>query len=229
MGRFTTTVPATPQYNQQTPYRTPYGSPYGVQQQPNLMLGWPTTFNKPIIGIEREGVIIEDIGQPITSSSQITFIPGSLEAIKMLRLKGYKLMIINDQPWIQKGLLSTDQVDATNNYIMQKFGEAGIMSIDGLLYSTSDLKEDEFAKPNVGMFKRAEHEVIKGEKFKNGWFVGHNVKDAKAAEKIGATPVIVRTGNGEETLSKLDTFANKDLLKRTKVFNNLLEFAQSLD
>lgn len=79
------------------------------------------------------------------------------------------------------------------------------------------------------MFKRAENEIIRGEKFKNGWFVGHNIKDAKAADKIGAVPVIVRTGNGEETLSKLDTFANKDLLKKTKIFNNLLEFAESLE
>lgn len=215
MGRFTTTVPAAPQY--------------GQPQYANSTTNWPTVFPKAIIGIEREGVIIEDVDQPIVSNNQIAFIPGSLDAIRIMRLKGYKVMIINDQPWIQKGRLTPEQADMTNQYLMQEFGKAGIMSIDGLLYSTSDFKEDEFAKPNVGMFKRAENEVLQGEKFKNGWFVGHNVKDAKAADKIGAIPVIVKTGNGEETLSKLDTFANKELLKKTKVFNNLLEFAESLE
>lgn len=226
MGRFTTNVSATPQYNQQK--NISYGSPYGTSQA-NPMMGWPTVFPKPIVGLEREGVIIEDIDGPISSNDQIKFIPGSLEAIRMMRLKGYKVMIINDQPYIQKNKLTIDQVDATNQYLMQKFGEAGIMSIDGLLYSTSDLKQDDYAKPNIGMFKKAENEILRGEKFKNGWFVGHNIKDAKAADKLDAIPVIVKTGNGKETLSKLDTFANKDLLKKTKVYSNLLEFAESLE
>lgn len=221
MGRFTTTVPSTVPQNQQFSNSSP--------QLTNPILAWPTVFPKSIIGIEREGVIIEDIGQPITSNNQITFIPGSLEAIKMMRLKGYRVMIINDQPFIHKRALSIEQVDATNNYLMQKFGEFGIMSIDGLLYSTSDLKEDEYAKPNIGMFKRAENEVLRDVKFKNGWFVGHDIKDAKAADKIGAIPVIVKTGNGEQTLSKLDTFANRELLKKIKVYDNLLEFAKSLE
>lgn len=222
MGRFVTTVPARPQQGQPTQTQG-YNQP-----QPNYNAMWPSHFPKSVIGIEREGVIIEDVGQPIKSSSQIKVIEGSLEAIKMMRLKGYKVLIINDQPWIQKGMLTTEEVDETNQHLMQVFGQAGILSIEGVLYSTSDLKEDTFAKPNNGMFKRAEG-MNPEIKFKEGWYVGHNVKDAKAADKVGAIPVIVKTGNGNETLEKLDTFANKDLLKKTKVFNNLLEFAESLE
>ena len=46
--------------------------------------------------------------------------------------------------------------------------------------------------------------------------------------KAKAKPVLVRTGYGEETVKKLNTFANKDLKKRTEIFDNLSKFAHSL-
>lgn len=213
MGRFVTKVPATPQQFDQSGGVTPSD--------------WPTFFPKNVIGVEREGVIIRDIGQPIKDISQIEIIPGSLEAIRMLRLKGYKFMIINDQPGITKGKITQQEVDATNQYLMQVFGQAGIFSIDGILYSTSDLKEDIYAKPNDGMFKKAQNE--NGMNWSDGYYVGPNMKDLKVADKIGAHPVLVKTGNNyEEVMKKLDTFANKGLLKKTKVYENLLDFANSL-
>lgn len=213
MGRFVTKVPANPQNDSQT----------------NQMLpsDWPTSFPKKTIGLEREGVIIRDIGEPIKSVDQIEIIPGSLEAILMMRLKGYKVIIINDQPGITKGLLTVEDVETTNNYLMQVFGKAGIFSIDGVLFSTSDLKEDIYAKPNDGMFKRAQNEF--GIPWKGGYFVGHTIKDVKAAEKIKATPVIVKTGKWEETTKKLNTFANRELKSKTIICENLLQFAETLD
>ena len=51
------------------------------------------------------------------------------------------------------------------------------------------------------MFKKAESEC--NLKFKGGFYVGDKLTDLKAAEKIGATPILVRTGYGEETEKKL--------------------------
>ena len=229
MGRYTTTVDANPGVPQQA-LQQQYGSPYGgMQQQPQMPVDWPTVFPKPVIGLERNGVFIQDSDTPITSSGQISFIPGSLEAIRMMRLKGYKVVIIFDEPNIQKGKATPQQVDAINQYMMQMFGQSGIMSIDGLLYSTSDLKEDVYAKPNIGMFKRAETEFPSGIKWNEGWFVGHNLKDAIASDRIGAKSVILKTGNGEKTLKKMETTGNKSLLNKVLVFENLLDFANSLE
>jgi D-glycero-D-manno-heptose 1,7-bisphosphate phosphatase len=245
MGRYTTTVPSTnmvspqqaPSQYSSSPYSN-YGqthqghvSPYGgmPKQQPQMPPDWPTNFPKPVIGLERNGVIIQDSDTTITSPGQVSFIPGSLEAIRMMRLKGYKVVIIFDEPGIQKGKVTTNQVDATNQYLMQMFGQSGIMSIDGLLYSTSDMKEDMYAKPNTGMFNRAQTEFPSGIKWNEGWFVGHNLKDAVASDKIGAIPVILNSGNGEKTIKKMETTGNTSLRKKTLVFENLLDFANSLE
>jgi D-glycero-D-manno-heptose 1,7-bisphosphate phosphatase len=215
MGRFVTKVPASPQQSQFT------------NQNASLPSDWPTVFPKVTIGLEREGVIIKDIGEPIKDNSQIEIIPGSLEAIRMMRLKGYKVMIINDQPGITKGKISQIDVDSTHQFLMQAFGQARILTIDGMLYSTSDLKEDIYAKPNDGMFKKAQNEFDIN--WKGGYFVGPNFKDLKVANKIDLIPVLVKTGNYEPVLKKLDTFANRDLMKKVKIYENLLEFAQTLE
>jgi D-glycero-D-manno-heptose 1,7-bisphosphate phosphatase len=189
-----------------------------LSQSASLPADWPVVFPKGVVGLERENVIIKDVGRPIKSVEDIEIIPGSLEAIRMLRLKGYKVMIINDQPGIFKKLITQQEVDDTNQHLMQIFGQAGIYSIDGLLYSTSDLKDDMYAKPNDGMFKRAEKDF--GIDWKGSYFVGHSIKDAKAAYKIKSTPIIVKTGNWEETSKKLDTLSNRPILAKTKLYEN---------
>jgi D-glycero-D-manno-heptose 1,7-bisphosphate phosphatase len=178
------------------------------------------------IGLERDGTINEDIGICISSPSQFKPIPGSLEAIALMRRKGYNIVILTNQSGISQGLITTQDVDAVHQYMLELLGAAGCPSIDGIYYSTTNLKDDIFAKPNLGMFKRAESEQRL--KFKNGAVVGDKIGDIKAADKIKALPILVKTGQGLETINKLNTFANRDLKKKTQIFENLLEFANSL-
>ena len=187
---------------------------------------WPSTFDNVVIGLDRDGTINEDRGNYITDPSQLSYIPGSLDAIRQLRLRGHRVVILTNQAGISKGLQTHQQVDRVHEKMMQDFGAAGIMSIDGLYYSTSNLKDDKFAKPNIGMFERAaqEHRL----NWKRGYYVGDKISDLKAADKIGATPVLVYTGHGKETLQALDTFANKELKKKTLVYESLADFVSSL-
>jgi len=204
---------------------------YSSQQTNNMgattPADWPTVFPKAIVGLDRDGTIIRDMGNYITSPSQLEPLPGALEAVRMIRLKGHKLVIITNQAGISKGLQTQEQVDNVHNSLMQIFGQNGIFSIDGLFYSTSNLKEDIYAKPNIGMFNRAV-EANPEINWKQGWYVGDKISDLKAAEKAGAVPVLVRTGHGMETEEKLNTFANRDLKKKTLVFDTLLDFANTL-
>jgi D-glycero-D-manno-heptose 1,7-bisphosphate phosphatase len=150
----------------------------------------------------------------------------SLEAVAMLRAKGYNIVILTNQAGIMKGVLTPDNVESVNARMLEMLGKAGCSSIDGIYYSTTNLKEDIYAKPNVGMFKRAEKEL--GVKFKGGAFVGDKISDLKAADRIGAIPVLVKTGHGEDTLKELERYAHRELKRKTMVFDNLWAFAETL-
>ena len=202
--------------------------PQQVQQQ-NIPNDWPKVFPKSIVGLDRDGVINVNKGY-ISDPDDWEAIPGSLEAIRMIRLKGYKLVILTNQGGIMKKEQTHDQVEAVHQRMMEVFGNAGIYSIDGLFYSESSLKCDCFAKPNLGMFHRAEKEIFNSKaRFKqNGFYVGDKMTDLKAAERIGARPILVRTGHGLETEEDLKKFSREKLRKKTKVFDDLLQFAQRL-
>lgn len=218
------------QYTSSTPNQPQTGMSPEDAKLMEMQKSWPQVFPKGIVGLDRDGVINIDRGEYITSPQQWEPIPGSLEAIRMIRLKGYKVVILTNQGGIIKGLQTHEQVDAIHQHMMEVFGKAGIFSIDGLFYSETSMKDDYYAKPNLGMFHRAEKEIFENKiRFKQGGFyVGDKMTDLKAASRIGAKPILVRTGHGEETEKALKKFSAEKLRKKTSTFNSLLDFAKAL-
>lgn len=201
-------------------------TPFLNQQQSQFSPDdWPTEFPKCVIGIDRDGVINE-WKNVIKKHEDVQWISGSLEAIRKLRLLGYKVILFSDQPNIARGLLNSQDVMNVMNYFMQVFGQNGILSIDGFYFNNSDTPQDVFAKPNIGMMNRAKNEL--GVDFSEGYYVGDTIEDIKMAIKANAIPILVRTGKGAATEEKyLKSFNPK--YKDVKVFDNLLDFAMSLE
>ena len=219
MGRFKSTKPPS-----QVPQGMPEGSPPAGYSQYDPT-DWPTEFPNGMIGIDRDGVINE-WKNVIKRYEDVRWIPGSLEAIRTLRLKGYHVMMFSDQPNIMKGLIKGEEVDKImNNFYMSEFGKNGIFSIDGFLYNTSDDPRDQFAKPNTGMFQRMEQ--MYKVSIKGGYYVGDTIEDVKMAQNGGAKPVLVRTGFGSKT-EKENFKGINSKYKDLQIFDNLLDFANSL-
>lgn len=183
--------------------------------------------SKCVIGLDRDGVINEDLGTYVTHPDSFKPIAGSIEAMAELRRKGYKIVIITDQGGIEKGIMTQEEVDKVHDKMFEMLGQAGCLTIDALYYSASSRKDDPFAKPNTGMFKRCEkeHPHIK---FKEGFYVGDKIKDLKAAVNAGAKPILVRTGYGLETEKELEKFTYRELKRRTAVFDTLADFINTL-
>ena len=114
----------------------------------------------PVIGLDRDGTINVDVGGYVTKPEQFQPIEGSLEAVKMIRDKGYDVVILTNQAGIQKGIMDSVDVDIVHNHMLALLGEIGCKSINGLYYSTTPFKDDPYRKPNAGMFKRASAESI---------------------------------------------------------------------
>jgi D-glycero-D-manno-heptose 1,7-bisphosphate phosphatase len=183
---------------------------------------------KCVVGLDRDGVINRDLGTYVTHPRDFEPIPGSLEAIATLRRKGYKIVIITNQGGVEKGIMTEEDVDYVHQYMLDLLGKAGCPSIDGIYYSASSNKKDPYAKPNIGMFKNCEKND-KTIKFSQGFYVGDKISDLKAAMKIGARPVLVRTGHGIETEKELNKFTYRDIKSRTYVFDTLADFVALLE
>ena len=195
--------------------------------QPKISWSGGEFRTKCVVGLDRDGVINRDLGTYCYKVEDFDPIPGSIDAIATLRRKGYKIAIISDQGGIEKGIYTQEDVETVHTYMFELLGAAGCFSIDALYYSASSRKDDPFAKPNTGMFKRCEKEVP-DMKFKGGYYVGDKMKDLKAAINIGARPVLVRTGYGEETEKELNKFTYRKIKPKVLIFDNLEQFVESL-
>jgi D-glycero-D-manno-heptose 1,7-bisphosphate phosphatase len=199
-----------------------------------IKLNWSSDFenlpperSKCVIGLDRDGVINKDLMDYCWKIEDFEPISGSIEAVALLRRKGYKIVIITDQGGIEKSLYTPEDVDKLHVHMLDLFGQAGCRSIDAIYYSASGRKEDPYAKPNTGMFKRCENE-IKDIKFNQGYYVGDKIKDLKAAMNIGAKPILVRTGYGLETEKELNKFTYRKLKAKALIFDDLQSFVKSL-
>ena len=185
---------------------------------------------KCVIGLDRDGVINVDRGTYTYKIEHFEPIPGSLEAVTKLRKLGHKIAIITNQGGIDKGLYKEQDVDTLHTHMLDLLGKAGCPSIDAIYYSASSDKGDPFAKPATGMFKLCEKEQAhKKIKFSQGYYVGDKMSDLKAAYKIGAKPVLVRTGYGQETEKELKKFTYQKIRKKTIIFNDLISFAEWIE
>ena len=102
--------------------------------------------NKAIF-LDRDGVIIKN-HKFVTRINDIEFIEKSLEAILLLKQKGYLIFIITNQAGIAFGHITSSKVDKLNNFISEKvktFG-ANIDNIYSCPYLHSMFKCNSFFK-----------------------------------------------------------------------------------
>ena len=60
-------------------------------------------YNKPVVGISRDGIINYTKTTHVTRPEEFEIIPGSAEAVALIRKKGYRIIIFSNQYGISEG------------------------------------------------------------------------------------------------------------------------------
>ncbi|MFQ6021913.1 MAG: D-glycero-beta-D-manno-heptose 1,7-bisphosphate 7-phosphatase [Acidiferrobacterales bacterium] len=173
-----------------------------------------------LIILDRDGVINHDSEDYIKSPEEWIPIPGSLEAIARLYRAGYRIVVTTNQSGIGRGLLSTDTLDCIHARMLDAVRAHG-GDIDGIFFCPHKPEDQcDCRKPLPGLLKQAA-ECLKV-KLDGVFVVGDAERDIVAARRVGASPVLVRTGKGKETLS------TSTELNGVPVFDDLAAFASAL-
>ena len=161
--------------------------------------------NKAVF-LDRDGTIVEDVGY-LNSPEQLQFIPGSIEAIKMLNEAGYKVVVITNQAGVARGLITENMlqtIDKTlHNWILN-----GGAHLDGVYYCPHHPEHGvypykqacECRKPHPGLIKRA-HRDLKID-LAQSYMIGDKATDLEAGKRAGTKTIFVTTGRGPEEKSK---------------------------
>lgn len=180
---------------------------------------------KQLVILDRDGVINQDSAEFIKSPDEWIPIKGSLEAIARLTQAGYEVVVITNQSGIGRGLLSADKLNQIHGKMLEQLRQLG-GQIQTILFCPH-LPDDGCTcrKPLPGMYEELGAHM--GGNFAGVYSVGDSLRDLQAAQAAGATPVLVKTGNGKKT-QKLIKDQAELALDSTPIFDNLAGFVDAL-
>ena len=171
-----------------------------------------------LIILDRDGVINEDSNDYIKSPDEWIPIPGSLESIGRLSQNGFRVVIITNQSGIGRKIFSIEMLHAIHmNTHLSQFG--GV--IDGIFFCPCRPEENcDCRKPKPGLYNDVSDRLQIP--LENVFCVGDKITDIQAAENAGGTPILVRTGKGNDEI-------NSGLVpKHIPIYDDLASFVNKI-
>lgn len=175
-----------------------------------------------LVILDRDGVINVDSDNYIKSADEWVPEKGSIEAIKKLAKLNIPVAVATNQSGIGRGYFSYADVYKMHAKLLNLLGiDADIIKYISLCphLPTDDC---ECRKPNTGLLDEIS-EKLSMQLNKTVFFVGDSFKDIQAARKVGCTPVLVKTGKGENVYNKYVKEIDDCL-----VYDNLNAFVENI-
>lgn len=152
--------------------------------------------------LDRDGTMNKEV-DGVTSPEKLELLPGVTEAIHLLNHKGFRVVVISNQPIIAKGFCTEADVRAVHNKLESLLGREHAF-VDRIYYcphhpekgfagERPELKIDcTCRKPRPGLVRKAAEEL--NIDLNSAWFVGDTTTDLQTAKNAGVRSILVRTG-----------------------------------
>ncbi len=182
--------------------------------------------NKAVF-LDRDGVVLKEVGY-LDDFKKISFYKGNIEAIKLLRKYGFKLIVVSNQSGVARGYFTEDFVKKTHRLIQKKLKKHKT-KIDAFYYCPHHIKDvkvkryykDCFCrKPKPGM-------VLKAKKRFNidlskSYLIGDKLTDIELGKNTGLKTFLLLTGFGKKEKKLINSrikpdYISKNLLTAAKI------------
>ena len=171
--------------------------------------------------LDRDGVLNQEAegGGYIARPEDFIWMPGALEALRMLRQAGMYLSVTTNQSGVGRGIMSLAQLEAVHRRMRSEAAEHGA-ALDALFFCPHSPEEGcDCRKPAPGMIQAAI--ARSGFTAAESILVGDAQRDLEAAARAGVRAALVRTGKGRKTEAELQGV-------RVPIYDDLTEFARAL-
>ena len=157
---------------------------------------------RPVVFLDRDGTLNEEIGY-IRDPADLKLIPGAVEALRLLRARGFALVVVSNQAGVARGLLTEAEVATVNAALARQLAAHGVAP-DLFLYSpyhpdhgvAPHRRDATCRKPGAGMLLRAAREL--GLDLGRAALIGDHWSDVLAACRLEVPAALVLTGHGAE-------------------------------
>jgi D-glycero-D-manno-heptose 1,7-bisphosphate phosphatase len=152
--------------------------------------------------LDRDGVINADSPAYVKNWSEFHFIPGSLDAIRLLTQGGAAIVVVTNQSGINRGLFSRAVLEDTHRRMCDAVTRNGGKIWDIFFCPHRPDEGCGCRKPAPGLIQEALrwHAIS----LDRAWIVGDSARDIIAGKQAGCRyGALVRTGNGRAAVSDL--------------------------
>lgn len=148
-----------------------------------------------LVILDRDGVINEDAPDYVKAPEEWHPIPGSLEAIAKLSHAGVRVFIASNQSAIGRRLMTLADLADVHRAMQAALNELGA-AVEALFFCPHKPTDGcACRKPRPGLLRAIGRRC--GAPLDGVPFIGDTMRDVKAARAVGARPVLVRTGKGD--------------------------------
>lgn len=149
---------------------------------------------KKIILLDRDGVINKrpPKAEYVKNWSEFEFLPGAIDALKLLTKKKYEIFIISNQAGIGRGVMTEDDLKKIHKKFLEVCKKEGI-NIKGIYYCTHNWSDGCFCrKPKPGMLFKAA--VDHSFDLTKTIFIGDDERDGETGEAANCKTILLKPG-----------------------------------
>lgn len=162
---------------------------------------------KKIIILDRDGVINKKPPKAdyVKKWDEFKFLPGAIQAIRLLNDNNYQIYVITNQPGIARGMMSRDDLDTINKNFEEELKRHGakINEIYMCLHGWNDGCDCRKPKPGLFFNLSFDHQID----LRRTIFIGDDERDKEAGEAAGCPTILIQSDgdllNAVKSLLKL--------------------------
>jgi len=134
-------------------------------------------------GVLNKPILIKKKSYAPTKLKDFRLYPHVSKFCKMLKKKGYLLIVVSNQPDYLKKKISLKILHEMNNKLKEK------IDFDDIFIALSSNKKNFFKKPNPGMLLKAKKKYKID--FKKSYLIGDRFVDIETANKVGCKSIFI--------------------------------------
>ena len=165
----------------------------------------------PAVFVDRDGTIMEDCDY-CSYPKDVRIFPGVPEALRRLKSRGFKLIVITNQSGIGRGLMTVEQYRAVEAEVLRRLDD-----LIGATYFCPDVpgQHSSCRKPAPGMILQAKREH--GIDLSRSFFIGDKEIDVECGRNAGVRTIRVQSGFQHGTTGSTADWVAKDLPAATEI------------
>jgi D-glycero-D-manno-heptose 1,7-bisphosphate phosphatase len=173
---------------------------------------------RPAVFVDRDGTLIRDADY-CSEPKQVRVLKGVSEALRRLKHRGYKIIVITNQSGIGRGFFTVEQYRAVEAEVLRQVGP----DLIDATYFCPDVpgRPSKCRKPSPGMIVDAarDHHIDLAGSF----FIGDKEIDAECGHNAGVRTIRVRTGFDKMTKGSSADWVAEDLPAAAKIVVDLTD------